>query len=523
MIGSLATRAARRSLLAYCELTYPGYQSPPHLREIAEHLEGALHGTSSRRLLIVQPFRHGKSMLCSARLPAWWLGHRPRAEILHASRGRDLVETWGRETRNLLRTPEHGAVFPDCELSRDSRSVYRFHTTKGGVYFAVGVGSQALGRGGDLLIIDDPHKGVDDVDQDDNRELVWEWYRSILYSRLYEQSTIVVVSTRWHADDLVGRLLALQEDGGDQWTLLHYPAVNERGEALWPERFSLERLKAIRRNVGERTWQAGYQGRPAGMGGLLLSSDALIAGPVPDREELAIFGSSHYPISMEQSAAHVILGVEASGRCWLLDAWRGPGGARTWAAELRRLVDEYQPLAWIEDRDQLRGLEEVHRLVAREHGRWSGRVDLPIPRDPNERSRPLQAQIEGAGLGSTQELRNDMRSQASLYPVGAEQDLVGALIVGAYVLPVMRRGAAAWSAPRAAGVSGWGVHSERAPGHFEVGLTMDQLRGAAPAPRTLIPRGDGTIDIPGSAEALGSPVTRDRVLRRGVGPGRSGA
>jgi len=476
VIEALRVAAARRSLLSYCRLTYPDYQSPPHLVEIADHLEGALRGTGSRRILIVQPFRHGKSLLCSARLPAWWLGQRPTDEVLHASHGRELAETWGRATRNLLRTPEHRTAFPECQLASDSRSVYRFHTTAGGIYVAVGVGNQAVGRGANLLIVDDPHKGVVDVDDSDRRDAVWRWYQTDLYSRLYTDSTVVVVTTRWHEDDLAGRLLAQQAEGGDQWTMLHYPAIDDAGAALWPEKYPVGRLEHIRAAVGERTWQAGYQGRPAAAEGLLLSASCLVDITPPAPENLAIAGGSHYPVSAEESAAHVVLGVSASGRCWVLDAWRGEGGARTWAAALRGLVDRWRPLAWVEDRAQLAGLEPVHNLVARELGRWRGRVDLPIPRDPEERSRPLQAQIEGAGLGSIPRLADDVRSQVAVYPAGAQHDLVDALIIGAYMLPAMRRGAAAQASAPAAGVSGWGVHSYKGGGRFEVGLTMDQLQ-----------------------------------------------
>lgn len=479
MIDALRAAAARRSLLSYCRLTYPAYQSPPHLVEIADHLEAALHGTGPRRILIVQPFRHGKSLLCSARLPAWWLGQRPTDEVLHASHGRELAETWGRATRNLLRTPEHRMAFPACQLASDSRSVYRFHTTAGGIYVAVGVGNQAVGRGANLLIVDDPHKGVVDVDDSDRREAVWRWYQTDLYSRLYTDSTVVVVTTRWHEDDLAGRLLAQQDEGGDQWTMLHYPAIDDAGDALWPEQYPVERLDQIRRSVGERSWQAGYQGRPAAAEGLLLSAADLVDVPPPDPETLAIAGGSHYPTSAEESAAHVVVGVSALGRCWVLDAWRGEGGARTWAAEFRNLVEKWRPLAWAEDRAQLAGLEPVHNLVAREIGQWRGRVNLALPRDPQERSRPLQAQIEGAGFGSIERLAADVRSQIAVYPAGAECDLVDALIVGAYLLPAMRRGAAAGSAPPAACASGWGIHSDRGDGRFEVGLTMDQLQRRA--------------------------------------------
>lgn len=256
----------RDSLISYAIAEFQQYKPAAHHRLIATKLQAIERG-EIKRLMIAMPPRHGKSMLASEFFPAWYLGRRPTAQIIHATYGQELADDFGRKVRNLLKSGVHGAAFPGCGLSTDSAAAARFHTREGGVYHAVGVGGAATGRGADLLLIDDPIKGRAEAESEAVRKQLKDWYASVAYTRLMPGGAVVVIQTRWHEDDLAGWIL--REHGEEKWDVLSLPALNdETGEALWAERFPADRLAEIRAVLPPRDWEALYQQRPrAGTGG----------------------------------------------------------------------------------------------------------------------------------------------------------------------------------------------------------------------------------------------------------------
>jgi predicted phage terminase large subunit-like protein len=204
------------------------------------------------------PPRHCKSMLASQYFPSWYLGKNPKNQIIAASYGDDLARDFGRKVRNTIAEGEYQQIF-STKLSADSSSQNKFNTNEGGVYVATGIGGSITGRGADLALIDDPVKGRQDADSEQMRKKVWEWYTSVLRTRLMPNAAIVVIGTRWHKDDLIGRLI---KDNTEKWEVLHFPAINEDNEPLWPEQFTLEELEKTRLSIGPREWQCLYQGNP---------------------------------------------------------------------------------------------------------------------------------------------------------------------------------------------------------------------------------------------------------------------
>ena len=234
---------ARRSLLRFTEYTNPLYERAQHHEQIAAKLEAVERGEIDR-LMIFMPPRHGKSELASKRFPAWCLGRNPQMQIIAASYNSDLANDFGRHVRNIVAEPEFGEIFPGVSLAPDSQAANRMNTNKGGSYVAAGVGTAVTGRGAHIALIDDPFKDREEADSERRREVVWDWYRSTLFTRLMPGGRIVLIQTRWHEDDLAGRLL---EHEGDQWEVLELPALSEDGDALWPEWYgkdTLERIKA---------------------------------------------------------------------------------------------------------------------------------------------------------------------------------------------------------------------------------------------------------------------------------------
>jgi len=249
----------RASLIAYAMADWDGYKPADHHRCIAKKLEDVVAG-HCKRLMISMPPRHGKSMEVSEYFPPWFFGHKPSAQVIHATYSQDLADGFGRKIRNFMRSDLYKSVFPGTSLAEDSAAAARFNTSAEGVYHAIGIGGAATGRGADLLIIDDPIKGREEADSERMREKLKDWYKSVAYTRLMPGGAIVVVQTRWHEDDLMGWLLA--EHKHENWDVLSLEALSDDGDALWPEMYPPSALTRIKETISEREWEALYQQRP---------------------------------------------------------------------------------------------------------------------------------------------------------------------------------------------------------------------------------------------------------------------
>ena len=262
-------RAARTSLLGFTQYTFPRYQAAPHHRLICEKLEAVERG-QCKRLMIFTPPRHGKSELVSRRFPPFCLGRNPDREIISASYGAELALDFGRDVRNIVGSREFPVLFSGVGLAADSAAKNRWHTNHGGGYVAAGVGTAITGRGADILNIDDPVKDRAEAESETIRESIWAWYRSTAYTRLMPGAAIILTMTRWHEDDLAGRLLEQAKADGDQWEVLNLPALAEGndplgrdvGAALWPQRYNETTLHQIRSVLEPREWGALYEQNP---------------------------------------------------------------------------------------------------------------------------------------------------------------------------------------------------------------------------------------------------------------------
>jgi predicted phage terminase large subunit-like protein len=267
-------------LIDFARETAPGYLAGWFHHELGQALEefsGAVARGESPRLMIFVPPRHGKSLLVSERWPVWHLGHHPAHHVVAASYGQDLSTKFSRRARSIARSRTATRRFPDLVLDAARTAVQEWETTLGGSFKAVGIGSALTGSGAHVLVIDDPVKDAAQAASATYREAVWEWYTHTAYTRLMPGGGVLLVMTRWHEDDLAGRLLAAEAAGGDRWRVIRYPAIAEEpephravGEALHPERFSVERLERIRGAVGSRAWAALYQQRPSRVEGNLI-------------------------------------------------------------------------------------------------------------------------------------------------------------------------------------------------------------------------------------------------------------
>lgn len=271
---------ARNDLLAYMLACDPNYAPSRIHVKLAGILQETLRGKGPKRLIISMPPRHGKSKMVSEEVPSFFLGHNPGKSVGLCSYASSLSAKASRAVRRrVVGSQIYRGLFPRTQIPHDASRQDKWETTLGGGFQAVGIGGGFTGHGADLLIIDDPHKDRAEAESPVRRENVWDWFVSTASTRLSPDGIVLVISTRWHMDDLIGRLTnpkyveAIRESGQneEEFVFLNYKALSEgagdplgrpEGASLWPERWTAEKLRGIRARVGSYEWNSLYCGDP---------------------------------------------------------------------------------------------------------------------------------------------------------------------------------------------------------------------------------------------------------------------
>lgn len=423
---------------------------------IAEKLEAVADG-KIKRLMIFMPPRHGKSELASRRFPAWFVGRNPRRNIIAASYNSDLAADFGREVRNIVGSKRYRNVF-NTTLSDDSTAANRWHTHDGGMYVAAGIGTAVTGRGAHVLLIDDPFKDREEADSEKQREKVWRWYTSTAYTRLESDivgdvtedddlwrdlladidsgtaekfdGAIVLIQTRWHEDDLSGRLIDAQASGGDKWDILELPAITSDGSALWPAKYPLARLEQIRAAIGTRDWSALYQQRPAPDEGAYYKRDWFRYFDEKPKH-LRIYGASDYAVTEGGGdfTVHIVVGVDPEDNIYVLDLWRGQTSSDTWVASWIDLARQHKPLMWIEEQGQIiKSIGPFLDKRMREEKVYVRREQVASAADKPTRSRSMQARTAMGKVyfPSKAKWLSEFSTELLTFPAGKHDDMVDA-------------------------------------------------------------------------------------------------
>jgi|TARA_R110000787_G_scaffold25529_7_gene71802 predicted phage terminase large subunit-like protein len=263
----------KENFLVFVKNMWPDFIAGRHHQIIAEKLERVASGDLKRLIINMAP-RHTKSEFASFLFPAWMMGRNPRMKILQATHTTELAVNFGRKTKNLLDSDEYKEIFSNVKLAADSKASGRWDTSSGGMYYAVGVGSNLAGRGGDLIIIDDPHSEQTAMSAS-GFEDAWDWYTGGPRQRLQPGGSIVLVQTRWSEKDMTGQLLrAMAKDPlADQWEIVELPAIFEDGTPCWPEFWSLDDLNAVRASIPLGKWNAQYQQNPTNEEGAIIKRE----------------------------------------------------------------------------------------------------------------------------------------------------------------------------------------------------------------------------------------------------------
>ena len=224
-----------------------------------------------RRLMVFMPPRHGKSVFISQYFPAWFLGSFPDKHVLLCSYEATFAANWGRKAREAFLEASDAGLFR-LKLKPEKQAASEWEIARhGGGMITAGVGGAITGRGGDVLILDDPVKNAEEAQSLTYRERSWDWYLSTFLTRAEPGASIVIIQTRWHHDDISGRILAGAQGNGERWEVISFPALAEEadplgralGEALWPARYPAPKLEAIKHQIGSYWWAALYQQRPS--------------------------------------------------------------------------------------------------------------------------------------------------------------------------------------------------------------------------------------------------------------------
>lgn len=269
MNDSIIKQAAINNLIGFATVIDKNYEPSWHHKLIASELQSAYESVcrgERARIILELPPRHGKSDLATLKFPAWVLGRTPAMPIIVTSYSADLAADFGLATKDLMSSDIYQHLF-ETRLREDAKARAKWMTQDGGSYTAVGVGGPITGKGFAIGIIDDPIKNREEADSLVVRDSLWKWYRSTFLTREEGNGAIIVIMTRWHDDDLVGRILS--SEGSDQWKVIKLPAIAEQdelyrlqGEALWPQRYPLEVLETRKRDLGPYEFSALYQQDP---------------------------------------------------------------------------------------------------------------------------------------------------------------------------------------------------------------------------------------------------------------------
>ena len=339
------------------------FKDAKHHRALAKVLEKVEKGHIPR-LIVSMPPRHGKSELISRRFVPWIQGKDPYRNVIFATYNEDFAKDFGADVRNIMTLPQYKHVFPNFGLRKGGASKSRIQTSSGGMSVFVGRGGSITGRGGDFVILDDPIKDSIEANSPTLREQLWQWFTQVLMTRLMTASaSIVIVQTRWHEDDLVGRLTDptnphFSEEEASKWKIINLPALAEdddplgrkNGELLWPDRFDMEFMEAQRR-LDPRGFSALYQGRPTPEDGDLFQRQNLKYYNKRDLpSDLRIYAASDHAVGVDKTrndaTCLLVVGVDTNDDIYLLDCWWQKQATDKVVNGMLELMRKYKPLIW---------------------------------------------------------------------------------------------------------------------------------------------------------------------------------
>lgn len=473
---ALARQAARDSLLSFTEYTHPAWETGEHhalLGDWLDRLESRGRcphcGDRVQQLAVHAPPRHSKTEMASRRFPAYYLGKHPGRQVICASHTELLASDIGADVRDIVDSEEYRRLFPELELRKDASAAGRWRTKQGGIYFAVGAGGSVPGRGAHLLVIDDPHGGRNKAESKRERDLVADWYFGDVIQRLMRPVTVLLIMTRWHEDDLAGRVMPpekewVQEDAegrvfrAGKFHVIMMRAIENEGTTderpLWPGKsepedeseilagYPLEYLQDLRETLLKagklREWRAQYQQNPVPEGGTYCKRDwlknrysldaGLLDKPEGRPSNLRIYSASDFAITTEQASdftEHGVFGFSETGELYVLDWWGERETSAVWIESLLDIWARWKPATWFGETGMIRrAIEPILDKRAYERRIWTTKHWLPSIRDKAARGQPFRAWAQQGRIRFPKDCdwADEVIEQCVAFPLGRKDD-----------------------------------------------------------------------------------------------------
>jgi predicted phage terminase large subunit-like protein len=451
-----AYKQARDDFLTFCRVMMPSpddaddptktaFQTARHHEVMAHALEKIERGELPR-LIVCMPPRHGKSQMVSKLFLPWYIGRNPYNSAALATYNSDFAGDFGREVRAYIQSARYQGVFPELQLRKGSAASDRMTTTEGGTAVFVGAGGALTGRGFHVGVIDDPFKDGEEADSQLIRDKRWDWFTKVFLTRqMTVGSSVVITLTRWHEDDIVGRLTDPQnphyvEEEAQRWKIINFPFFAEEndpldrqeGEVLWPARFSAEFGEAQRR-INPRGFQALYQQRPTAQDGTYFRKQwFLYYDQAPKKDQLRIYAASDHATGTAETndkTAMVVAGVDAEGMIYMLDCVWGRYDAHQQVEKMLELMKKWKPQYWFSEKQHMgQAIGPFLRKRKMEEGVVGVVEEVHASKDKQSRARSLQGLMaDGRVLWPrTAWWRMQAEEEILKFPQGTYDDFVDA-------------------------------------------------------------------------------------------------
>lgn len=414
--------AARDELIPYAKIMTPDpndyyntavtkYTAAKVHRVIAASLEEVEAGRIKKLILTVPP-RHGKTELASKMFPSWFVGRDPSRSIVVCSYNNNYAKDLGRGVRFYMKMPIYRDIFPACQLMRGSVAADRIQTTHKGLIVFTGREGTITGRGGDLVVIDDPIKNSDEARSQTIRDQVWTWYqRDVLSRSMTDQAAVIIIQTRWHEDDLVGRVTdpenpCYTHETAEGFHIIDLPALaidmndplgRAPGEALWPERFGRPWLLDAKRR-DPSGFSALYQQQPAATDGEFFEKDEIVTyQPHELPKSLRIYAASDHAVATKAEndrTCLLIVGVDENDDIWVLDCWWKRAKTDVVVAAMISLMRKWAPLRWTAEKDHIaKSIEPFLKKRMQEEQVYCALNQITAHADKRQKAQPLKGRM----------------------------------------------------------------------------------------------------------------------------------
>ena len=397
----------------------------PHLRYGQQQLQRVTDGEIDK-LMLFWPPRHGKSQMTTIRYPVWRMMVDPTMHVIVGAYNKTLADTFSRSARRIAR--EH------VDLNSERQAAGEWTTMQGGSFLAAGVGTGVTGRGAQLIVIDDPVKSREEANSLAYRERVWNWYTDDLYTRLEPGGAIILIMTRWHEDDLAGRILASED--ADSWTVVKLPALAEEDdplgravdEPLWPARFDAKDLADIRTVMGTPSFTALYQQRPTALEGGMFKRDwfEIVDAAPANARRIRAWDKGGTDEAGDYTAG-LKMAIDDDGILYVEDVVRGQWSAlpRDRIMQQTAQMDTGDVIIWVEQEPGSGGKESAEATIRNLAG-FAVHAERSTG-DKAIRAEPFAAQCEAHNVKLVKAKWNaEYLDELTMFPNGKHDDMVDA-------------------------------------------------------------------------------------------------